>query len=163
MANIYEITQDLLLIQSMMDDPELDEQMLKDTMEAVEGEFEYKAEGYAKVMKNMMTDVDALREEAKRMTERATSIENNIKRMKTILYQSMKATGKTKFKGEKFSFWVQKNPVSTIVEINEKELPTQYQRVKVEADLGKIREAIESGADLSGIAHLEQTEGVRFK
>ncbi len=163
MANIYEITQDLLRIQSMMDDPELDEQMLKDTMEAVEGEFEYKAEGYAKVMKNMMTDVDALREEAKRMTERATSIENNIKRMKTILYQSMKVTGKTKFKGEKFSFWIQKNPISTIVEINEKELPTQYQRIKVEADLGKIREAIESGEDLSGIAHLEQTEGVRFK
>ena len=85
MANIYEITQDLLRIQSMMDDPELDEQVLKDTMEAVEGEFEYKADGYAKVMKNMMTDVEALREEAKRMTERATSIENNIKRMKTIL------------------------------------------------------------------------------
>ena len=36
MANIYEITQDLLRIQSMMDDPELDEQVLKDTMEAVE-------------------------------------------------------------------------------------------------------------------------------
>ena len=160
---LYELVGQYAELMQHLEDPDYDPETLQDTLEGIEGELEDKADGYAKVMKNMMTDVNALREEAKRMTERATSIENNIKRMKTILYQSMKATGKTKFKGEKFSFWIQKNPVSTIVEINEKELPTQYQRVKVEADLGKIREAIEAGKDLSGIAHLEQTEGVRFK
>ena len=47
----------------MMEDPELDPQTLADTMEAVEGELEIKAENYAKVMKNLEADVAGIKAE----------------------------------------------------------------------------------------------------
>ena len=57
MANLYEITQDYMTILAMMEDPELDPQTLADTMEAVEGELEVKAENYAKVIRNLEGDI----------------------------------------------------------------------------------------------------------
>ena len=60
MSNIYEITNDYLQIMAMLEDPELDAQTLADTMEGIEGEFEIKAENYAKVMKNLEGDIPAI-------------------------------------------------------------------------------------------------------
>ena len=62
MANIYEIASDWFRVQDMMEDPELDPQTLADTLEAIEGELEVKAENYAKVMKNLEGDIAAIKE-----------------------------------------------------------------------------------------------------
>ena len=67
MSSIYELTADFLRIQEMMEDPELDPQTLADTMEAVEGELEMKAEAYAKVMKNIESDAEGLENEIRRL------------------------------------------------------------------------------------------------
>ena len=63
MANIYEIASDWFRVQEMMGDPELDPQTLADTLEAIEGELEVKAENYAKVMKNLEGDIVAIKAE----------------------------------------------------------------------------------------------------
>jgi hypothetical protein len=45
-----------------------------------------------------------------------------------------------------------------------KSVPEEYLRQKdPEINKTAIKEALKAGEDLSGIAHLEQTEGVRFK
>ncbi len=78
MANIYEITSDWFRVQDMMEDPELDPQTLADTLEAIEGELEIKAENYAKVMKNLEGDIVAIKAEIDRLTSKKKTIENNI-------------------------------------------------------------------------------------
>ena len=165
MANLYEITQDYLQILSMMEDPELDPQTLADTMEAVEGELEVKAENYAKVMKNLEADVAGIKAEIDRLSERKKTIENNIKRMKEALQFSMETTGKTKFKTELFSFNIQKNAPTVVIDASDpNNIPPDFLKFKEpEVDKTAIKAAIQNGMDLTGVAHLEQSESLRIK
>lgn len=165
MANLYEITQDYLQILSMMEDPELDPQTLADTMEAVEGELEIKAENYAKVMKNLEADVVAIKAEIDRLSERKKTIENNIKNMKSALQMAMETTGKTKFKTELFSFGIRKNAPSVIMDEpyieNVPERFLKYSEPTI--NRSAIKEAIQNGEDLEGLAHLEQSSSLSIR
>ena len=165
MSNIYSLTADFLRIQEMMEDPELDPQTLADTMEAVEGELEMKAESYAKVMKNLEADVAGIKAEIDRLSERKKTIENNIKRMKEALQYSMETTGKTKFKTELFSFSVRNNAPKVVMD--EEYLENVPERFLKYSDptinRTAIKEAIQNGEDLEGIAHLEQSTSLTIK
>lgn len=165
MANIYELTEDMMKILSMMDDPELDQQTLKDTMEGIEGAYEDKFDGYAAVIRQLTSYINELEEEKKRIDARKESFENNVKKMKKIMLESMNATGKTKFKTAKNSFWTQKNKASVVIDAKSVwDIPEDFRRYKdPEPDKTKIGEAIAAGQDFTGIAHMEQTESVRIK
>ena len=165
MANLYEITQDYLKILSMMEDPELDPKTLADTMEAVEGELEIKAENYAKVMKNLEADVAGIKAEIDRLSERKKTIENNIKNMKSALQMAMETTGKTKFKTELFSFGIRKNAPSVIMDEpyieNVPERFLKYSEPTI--NRSAIKEAIQNGEDLEGLAHLESSTSLNIR
>lgn len=165
MANLYEITQDYMTILAMMEDPELDPKTLADTMEAVEGELEVKAENYAKVMKNLEADVSAIKAEIDRLFERKKTIENNIKRMKQPLQVSMETTGKTKFKTELFSFSVRNNAPKVVMDEEYIEnVPERFLKYSEPTiNRSAIKEAIQNGEDLEGIAHLEQSTSLTIK
>lgn len=165
MSNIYEITNDYLQIMAMLEDPELDPQTLADTMEGIEGEFEIKAENYAKVMKNLEGDILAIKTEIDRLTSKKKALENNIKSMKATLQTAMETTGKVKFKTELFSFNIQKNAPSVVIDEQYIEnIPDKYLKYKdPEIDKIAIKDALKKGEDLTGIAHLEQSESLRIK
>lgn len=163
--SIYELTADYMQIMEMMEDPELDPQALADTMEAVEGELEIKAESYAKIMKNLDGDVEALENEIRRLTSRKKAIEENIKRMKVALQGMMEVTGKTKFKTDLFSFGIQKNAPSVVIDVEDiHDIPEDYLKYKApEVNKTAIKEAIQKGENLEGIAHLEQSHSLRIR
>ena len=165
MASIYELTDDFLRIQEMMEDPELDPQTLADTFEAVDGELELKAESYAKVMKNLEGDIVAIKAEIDRLTAKKRAIENNIKNMKATLQNVMEVTGKTKFKTDLFSFGIQKNAPSVVIDVEDvRDIPEDYLKFKEpEVDKTAIKAAINDGVDLTGIAHLEQKFSLRIR
>lgn len=165
MSNIYEITNDYLQIMAMLEDSDLDPQTLADTMEGIEGEFEIKAENYAKVMKNLEGDILAIKTEIDRLTAKKKALENNIKNMKSTLQTAMETTGKTKFKTELFSFNIQKSaPAVVIDEQYIENIPDKYLKYKdPEIDKTAIKDAIQKGEDLGGIAHLEQSTSLRIR
>ena len=99
MSSLYDITGRALEFIDLIDSGDVDDDAIKDTWEALEGEFDAKAETYCKVIKNIDADVKALDSEIKRLTEKKKYLENNITRMKDTLYQSMKAIGKEKAGG----------------------------------------------------------------
>lgn len=160
-----ELTDDYRQIMALMDEPELDPQTLKDTMEGIEGAFEDKFDGYAAVIRTMQGNLKTLEEEKKRIDARMKSWENNIKRMKEIMLFAMNETGKTKFKTAFNSFWTQKNKAAVVMDEEDfRKIPEDYLRYKdPEPDKAAIEKAIASGVDLSGIAHMEQSESVRWR
>ena len=165
MANIYEITQDYLRIMEMASDPELNPEVIADTFEGIEGELEIKAENYAKVMKNLEGDIAALKAEEERLAKKRKAIENNIKRMKGTLQEAMELTGKTKFKTELFSFGIQKNAPSVVIDAADiRDIPEEYLKFKEpEVDKTAIKNAINAGVDFEGLAHLEVSQSLRIR
>ena len=136
MSSLYELTANFLTLQQMLEDPEVDSQMLADTMEAVEGELEYKADGYARIIRNMEGSIAAIKMEQERLSNKKSVLEGAIKRLKDNLQESMTLTGKTKFKTDLFSFSIQKNggALPVVVDVPTEKLPDECVIVKEEPD-----------------------------
>lgn len=162
---LYELTSEYMQLLEIAEDPDTDVQVLLDTMEGVSGEIEEKADGYAKVMKELEAEELKIKNEVDRLNVRRLSISNNIRAMKLRLQESMKLTGKTKFKTDLFSFGIQKNPPSVVMDEQYLEnIPKEYLKYKdPEIDKAKIKEDLKAGKDLTGIAHLEQSESLRIR
>ena len=165
MATLYELTDEYKILLEMAEDPEVDPEILADTMEALEGEIDDKAIGYGKVIRQMEADAEALKNEEQRMASRRRTTENNIKRLKETLQYAMTVAGKPKIDTDLFKFSIQKNPPTVVMDEQYIEnIPEEYlieQEPKL--DKAKIKEDLKAGKDLEGIAHLEQTEGLRIR
>lgn len=159
---LYEITDDILKLLTYAEDPDVDDQAFRDTMEALTLELEDKADGYAKAIRTLKGEVEAIKAEIDRLTKRKTAIENHIAAMNDNLEQSMIATGKEKFKTELFSFGIQNNPASCVLDVDEDKVPEQFQIVTKKVDKKGIIQAIKNGEDID-FAHLEQSRSLRIR
>lgn len=168
MANLFELTANFLQLQEMLEDPDMDSQVITDTLEAVEGELEAKADGYAKIIRNMEGTLAAIKLEQERLSNKKNLLESSIKRLKDNLKDSMVATGKLKFKTDLFSFGIQKNGGKAPVILDVKdtsELPDELVRIKEEPDMDAIRALLETDPKIGAkYAHLgERGESLRIK
>lgn len=162
MSNLYKLTNNYETVLNMLYDEDADEEMILDTLEAIEGEIEDKADNYAKIIKELEAKQNARKEEAKRLTESAKVFENRVKALKSNLFNSMKATGKTKFATDLFSFNIAKNGGKQTLTIDG-EVPEEYTKTITENDTDKIRQALEKGEKLT-FAHFEpRGESLRIK
>ena len=162
MSTLYELTNDYMNLLELAEDPDIDEQTFMDTLEGIEGALEDKAEGYAKVIRTLEGDAAACDAESKRLRNKKQTIENNIKRMKTALQYAMEATGKTKFKTALFSFGIQKNPASVVIDHAGKVPANYWIPQPPELDKKAIKAYIKENGDVDW-AHLEQTESLRIR
>ncbi|MBS5858054.1 MAG: siphovirus Gp157 family protein [Clostridium sp.] len=162
MSNLYELTSNYETVLNMLYDEEIDEQMIFDTLESIEGEIEDKADNYAKIIKELEAKQKARKEEAKRLTDSAKVFENRAKALKNNLFNAMKETGKTKFATNLFSFNIVKNGGKQALTIDG-DVPEEYTKTIIENDTDKIRQALEEGKELP-FARLEpRGESLRIK
>lgn len=174
MSALYELTGSFLELMDMLEDEECDEQCIMDTLESVEYEIEDKADGYAKIIKSLESNVDGLSKEADRLITRKKTYENRIKWLKQNLEMCMRATGKRKFTTDLFSFNIQKNggKRKLVVDVDVEKVPEKYRIKQPDAIDGEsIREYLKEngyeGQDGSlncEFAHLEpQGESLRIR
>lgn len=147
-----------------MEEDELDEDAIKDTLEALDGAFEDKADNYAVIMQTLQNDVDAIDKEMARLKARRDALKNNKERLKEYLENAMRQIGKTKFKTQRFSFGIQKNGGKLPVIIdNENALPERFKVYSWKVDTDGLRSYLET-MGTQGFAHLgERGEGLRIR
>lgn len=109
MSTLYKLTEQFEQLLGLISQGEYTEEELTDTLEGIEGEIEVKADGYAKVIKEIEGNVAVIKTEIARLNSKKASLENSVKTLKQSLEMAMRATGKTKFKTDLFSFNIQKN------------------------------------------------------
>ena len=163
MRTLYKLTEDFMQLLTLAEDESEDIEAILNTIEGVDYEIELKAEGYAKVIKELEAGNEALKKEEERLSGRRKSIEGNIKRMKQALQQSMEVTGKTKFKTDLFSFNIQNNPPSLVLDKGIEDIPDKYlipQPAKV--DNAKVKELLKTGESLD-FAHLSVSKSLRIR
>ena len=100
---------------------------------------------------------NARKEEAKRLTESAKVFENRVKALKSNLFNSMKATGKTKFATDLFSINIAKNGGKQTLTIDG-DVPEEYTKTITENDTDKIRQALEKGEKFEDLAKKYSTD-----
>lgn len=155
-ANLYELTNDMLMLQEMLqdalDDPDMDQEDLQvyfDTMEGTEEELRIKLDGYGCVISNKEISIAAKKAALDKMQERLDMLKADIKReetqvsrMKDAILGTVKAffpsfdrKGNQKgyeCKTANFNFKVAKNPASVNVKVGVDALPEQFVKTKIE-------------------------------
>lgn len=158
---LYELTDEYKTLLEMAEDPDVDEQTLADTMEAIGGEIEDKADGYACVIRQMEYDAAAIDAEIKRLTNRKRTAENNIKRMKENLQNAMVTTGKVKFKTPRFSFSFRKS--EAVIVTDESLVSHDYLKPQPpKIDLVEIKKALKDGFHFDW-AHIEERQSLQIR
>lgn len=161
MNSLYKLNEAWQEVANMLYQDDVDEQMILDTLESIEGKIEDKADNYAYIIAEIINDANACKAEKDRLEKRQKSLENKAKNLKKNLTEIMKNTGKTNFKTQLHTFRIQKNGGKRALTIDG-EVPKEYTKTITENDTDKIRQALESGKELS-FAHLEpQSESLRI-
>lgn len=169
MSNLYELTAQMLQLQDMLQDDSIDPQIIKDTFEGLQGEYEDNIESLAKIVRNLEAQRDAKKTEAKRLTDSADSIDSSIDRLKNMMYESLKATGNKKIQGKVFTVSYQRNggKAPVIYDKNDKtitdSLPDSLVVVTEKPNLDAIRLTLEAGNAVKGFALGERGESLRIK
>lgn len=161
MSTLYELGNEYEQLLMIAEDPDVDPQVLADTMEALEGEIEKKADGCARVMRELSASAKARREEAKRLTERARVEENNMKRIGAAVQNLMMIAGKRKLRTELFDISIAKNPDSLVI-TDETKVPEQFLKAEISVDKAAIKQAMKDGQKFDW-AYLEASEGLRIR
>jgi len=160
MKSLYELKGQYLELLSMMEEG-ADEETIKDTLEGIEGEIEVKADNYARIIRQLESDANGLKTEIERMTDRKRALENHVSYLKNNLQDAMILTGKEKFKTELFSFGIQSNPASVVID-DPTSIPAEFlipQEPKV--DKKSIKEYLKDNE--ANWCHLEQSRSIRIR
>lgn len=161
MISLYDMTEEWKSVFDMLLDPEIPEEAIFNTIEMIEADMDTKADSYAKIIKSMDGDAAQIDEEIKRLQSRRGSIAKRKAWMQQQLFETMKATGRTKFKTALFSFNIQKNGGVTPVEITAP-VPAEWLKPGM-PDTTKIREYLESGNELDFATLGERGESLRIR
>ena len=160
MKSLYELKGQYLELLSMMEEG-ADEETIKDTLEGIEGEIEVKADNYARIIRQLESDANGLKTEIERMTDRKRALENHVSYLKNNLQDAMILTGKEKFKTELFSFGIQNNVPSVVID-DPTSIPSEFlipQEPKV--DKKSMKDFLKENQASWG--HLDQTRSLRIR
>ena len=106
--NLYELTKDWEGIYQMLDNPDIPEDAIMDSIEGIEGIMDIKIESMAKFVRIFDGDISIIDSEIKRLKELRDSKKNRRSWLLKSIMDMMKATARPKIKTALFSFSIQK-------------------------------------------------------
>lgn len=147
----------------MAEEGNIDPQIMKDTLECVDYEFEQKAEAYATIIDTLAGEVDTIDKEVARLTEMKRTRKNNIDYMKKALQRAMITADKKKFKTNFHSFSIRKNAPS-LDNVDSFKVPDEYMVVTKTVNRTELLKAVKANPEaFEGIASLKQIESLVIK
>lgn len=157
MTTLYELTGQFLEIYNM----DIDDETKLDTLEAIDWttDYETKVEGYVKVIKSLEADIEARKNEKKRLDGLNKSDQTKIDNLKAALAVSMTETGQTKVDTTLFKVGFRK---SEAVVVDETKLPKKYQVATYKPDKKTLKELLKSGKRIKG-AVLEERSNLSIR
>ena len=138
-------------VMAMIDDPEVDQQTVLDTLDSIEGAIEVKADGYAAVLRGIKFEREGLngkRQYLQKLLDeidrRDVNLKNHEEAMKDRLMAAMIAVGldETGIKTKEFEFKIVGTGGIPKLEVDEDKIPDGFTKVvqKITPDNKKIRE-----------------------
>ncbi len=156
MDTMMGITQRYTAVMALADDDSIPQDEVNNALLTLEDELQEKGENCIKYLDSVQDKIDAAKANKKKLDAYIKALENRKKRVeKACIYALDTLQVKSIMTG-----WgemkVKKNPPSVVID-DLTQIPTQYQRQKIQVDIDKvaIKAAIKAGEEVPG-AHLEQ-------
>ncbi len=154
MATLYEINQEILNCV----DFETGEIIDVDKLGELQLAFDVKVENIALWIKNLLSDVEAIKAEKMKLAERQKACENKAKSLKEYLNTYL---GGQKFKTPKVSISYRKSEAVEVTDISK--IDKEYLKiVEPEVDKTKVKKALKEGETIEGVT-LVQNQNMQIK
>lgn len=162
--NLYELTEELKQFKDYAEENTLEQELIQDTLESLEMPYEDKIVGYAYVIKSLEDNVEILKARKKEWAEKQSRQENNIKRMKDAIKDSMEFVGKDKVDNGEVSVRLQNNPHKLVVDDESNISSDYFVEQPKKLDKKKLSDYLKSHPEegLNGV-QLIQEKSVRIK
>ena len=147
---LYELCEEIEVNEEtgeIIDNTDLLSQLFND----LEMDLSEKLVNTAYLIKELETSEKALKDEAKRLTEKAKVLENRQTRIKELIKTTIESSGQTKIKTDKFNFSVKTLEEYNYDDVNMFGLDDEFKRFKEELDKTKIKEFIKAGGSIEGL------------
>lgn len=163
MTALYELAQEFRAIAQQLEQSDIPEEVIRDTLDGCAMEFDDKVVAVASYIKNLDAVAKAIKESEKAQAERRKAIENRVESLKTYLLTNMTAVNRLKVECALFKVAVRDNPVSVLIE---GDLPEDYMMLPPPPapvpDKVAIKMALEAGKEVPG-AKLVRGQRVEIK
>lgn len=141
----------------------IDEEVLLDTLDSLEGTMQEKIEYITDQILQTQRFAEMCKAEEQRLYDRRKAMENRVDRLKGYIQNCMTIAGTQKIQYALFTVNIQKNPPS-VKYLDETAIPADYRETKVTETINKklILEALKAGESVPG-ATIEQGTSLRIK
>ena len=164
-APLYQLVNHQREFQLLAEEIDLAPEVVRDTLEALEGDIQAKAYSVAAFSRNLDASAEAIRAAARRMLDRADRIEKRAEGVRQYLLFNMQAAGITRIEHPEFVLAVKKNPPAVVID-EDAELPPQYLKTPEppppRPDKAAIAKALKAGAVVPG-AYLTYSDRLEIK
>lgn len=164
---LYHLNMQMLEILDMAETGEFDEDLIKDTLEGLEGEIEKKLDDYGVVVNELSADVAKIDQELQRLTAQKKTLINSIEYLKRTVKETLIRLDKRKVSGDRFTWTIAKNggkvPVVYDDSFDVMALPPELQIWEVKPDKEAIRKELDAGNEVPGAHFGERGEGLRLR
>ena len=163
---LYEIANDYLALLQAIDEGEIPEEAIADTLEAIEGEIEFKADNLACVLKTLNAEVSAIKAEEKALAERRKQKEAASERIKNYLSEVLQRLGINKLESARNKITFRKS--ESVVVDDSFILWARENRADLlnfsdpTANKTAIKTALKEGAEIEG-AYIESKQNIQIK
>ena len=164
MSNItlYECTADVLAVLDHHFDSDTE---AADTLEAVIGQFEAKAQSVAAYILNREAEIGLLEEHIKTMQGKLKTLKNRNGSLKEYMHRQMTAAGITEIKADNgtFSAKIVKNPPSVdVYDITLLDPAYIREKISYEPDKTAIKSALQNGENIQGARLVKDKTSLRI-
>jgi hypothetical protein len=156
---LYELTDDIKGLMALADSEELTPEMIADTLEALESQFEDKARAILQVRQEMLNEVYNIEQEIKRLEKLKTAPQNNADQLTEYLRSNMETLHKDKIDCGTFKVTLRK-PMKKLGMVDEASVPAKYW-VEVPATRKIDRRALLSAAKEHELDYAPLVDGAR--
>lgn len=118
-----------------------------------------KVDAYGHYAKSIEATINAIKDEINRLYDRQKVFENRLKRLKNAADRAMVARGIAKIEGELHTISRIKNGgrPSIVLKVQPEDLPKEYQRLEIVADMELIRQDIQINPELGDCVEVQDT------
>lgn len=164
---LYELTNDYIALMQAIDDDELPEECIADTLEAITGEIEVKADNIACMLKNLEADITAIKSEETKLAVRRKTKERAYESLKQYLSLALQSMSIDKVETSRNKITFRK---SESVELDEEAFISWAQENRDDlltysaptANKTEIKKLLKGGAEIVG-AQLISKQNIQIK
>ena len=149
MNELFNLVGQYQQVYDMITDPDIDEQVVLDTLEGLAGEISDNAAQLVPILNRLDMEIEACKKQQAEWTARRKVRENGQARLKNMIMAAMDAIGAKELDAGGVTFKTQNVGGQLAIEyVDGITVPEKYTKISIETDNKLVREALDAGEEL---------------